>query len=212
MNEMVEALLPAQWRGTWLVTTEHGTQTYFDFDDGLWMRVPAQRLDRETNRLARDHCWVRLGFGPYSVRVGETEHPAGIRVGWRVHYGLGVRDDLYSTIVTSIQRVEGDEVPGPNTPSARFYDPAEVPEPHRRPEDEMGAWEIGGGWDIDVGTTSGPTLDSVLVSFADALDEWLDEQVERGEAGRTVRVWRTRRDSEGSVLTWLRAHVVVEED
>lgn len=120
MSSRVESLLPADRHGTWLVTTENGTKTYFDFDDALWMRVPAQRPDGTTNRLEHDLRWKRLGHSPTSVRRGEPDQPP----------------------------------------------------PNR----------------------------------------WIFDRVERGEDSRTLRAWLARLDEERSVLTWLRAHVVVEED
>lgn len=212
MSSRVEALLPADRHGTWLVTTENGTKTYFDFDDALWMRLPAPRADGTTNRLEHDLRWNRLGLSPVSCRRGEPDRWLGIRVGWSVHYGIGLRDDIYSTTVTSIRQPGDDEAPPPTTPVARFRDPAEVPDWARQPGDAMTAWEIVGGWDLPGKEVSGPTRESVLRTFADEVDRWLSDRVERGEDSRTLRAWLARLDEERSVLTWLRENVVVEED
>ncbi|NLE82315.1 MAG: hypothetical protein GX610_22610 [Rhodococcus sp.] len=105
-----------------------------------------------------------------------------------------------------------DEAPQPTTPMVRFRNPSLVPDWARHPDDAMTAWEIVGGWDLPTEGVSGPTRESVLVTFADEFDRWLFERVACGRDSRTLRVWLSRLDEGRSVLTWLRGNAAFEAD
>ena len=202
--------LPEGATGTWEVTTSHGTRVYFDFDDALFQRIPAARPGREPNVFYNDGRWQRLGLWPIAWRKGEPS-PGRPRVGWRVNYGLGVKDDYLSTEVVAIRPVNDDAAPPPNLPQIEFEDPAEVPDWAARPEDALCAYRMFGSWDSDGISCQAPTREAVLLSYASEFDEWLWDRIERGEDTRTIRWWTARLDERHSVLTWLGSHLAEPE-
>lgn len=119
------ARLPDRPTGLWRVVTEHETTFHFAFGDDIsgWIRTPADSVDRPTTSDELDARWRTLRFGPCLTAWPDgSSHPKfdgddgwptpGLAVGM----GFAVGDSFfshhwYSTVVSSIERVERDDLP-----------------------------------------------------------------------------------------------------